>query len=77
MDKLEKGRIMETGSFGIGLGLGLALGVVLGVTLMLVFKNNENTANSGVMYTYDENNRLKSMVPVNENIQLVKLKEVK
>jgi len=66
---------METGSFGIGLGLGLALGVVLGVTLMLVFKKADT--NAGVMYTYDEENRLKSMVPTNENIQLVTLKAVK
>jgi len=68
---------METGSFGIGLGIGLALGVVLGLTVMMLLKNNESQTNSGVMYTYDKDNRLQSMVPVNKNVELVTLKEVK
>ena len=61
---------METGSFGIGLGIGLALGLVLGLTLMMVLKNQEPSAGAGVMYTYDEDNRLKSMTPMNKNIQV-------
>ena len=65
---------MDTGSFGIGLGIGLALGVVIGVTIMIVMKSTENSANSGVMYTYDDKDRLQTMAPMAKNVQLVAVK---
>jgi len=68
---------MDTGSFGIGLGIGLALGVVIGITIIMVMKSTENASNAGVVYTYDDENRLKSMTPVNDKVQLVTLKAVK
>ena len=64
---------METTSLGIGVGIGIAIGFALGIVIMLVWKNNTD-ASGGVMYTYDKDNRLQAMMPMNKNVQMITLK---
>lgn len=51
---------------GIALGIGIILAIV-------ILKNKEDNT-TGVMYSYDDQNRLQSIVPA--NAQFVKLKPI-
>jgi len=53
-------------------GIALALGAV--AVALYLFNKNTST-NAGVMYTYDEENRVQSILPFNQNAQFVRLKK--
>jgi len=53
-------------------GIALALGAV---AVILYLMNRTTSTNTGVMYTYDEDNRLQSIMPLNQNTQFVRLKK--
>ena len=56
------------------LALGLALG--LGIAIVIILNNIANSmktqtpVESGMIYSYDDENRLQAIVPVNNNVRL-------
>ena len=58
--------------------LAVISGLSLGICLVLVIYTFilKRSDDSGVMYSYDSDNRLQSILPMNKNTQVVKLKEV-
>lgn len=65
---------MDNGSFALGLGIGVILGAALGISIVIVLKSQPATANvikeetEGVMYNYDDHNRLQSIIPVGKRL---------
>jgi len=53
---------------------GLALGI--GIMAVVLFMLKNNTTEPGIMYTYDNQNRLQSIVPLNQKSQFVRLEKV-
>lgn len=60
----------------LGIVAGISLGIAI-VALILYMKKQESPSASepGVMYTYDEMNRLQSVTPLSQNMQFVRLKQ--
>lgn len=60
---------MDNSSFAIGVGIGVILGFALGVSVVIMLKKPEiPNANvikeAGIVYSYDERNRLQSITPI-------------
>jgi len=70
--KKEGAKNMDNSSFAIGLGVGTVLGLALGVSITIMMKKPEiQTADdSGVIYNYDDKNRLQSVLPMNKRLTL-------
>lgn len=66
---------MDNSSMAIGLGIGVILGFALGVStaLIIIKKTDVPTASAvkddtGVLYNYDDHNRLQSIVPIGKRL---------
>lgn len=62
---------MADNTVTIALVAGLALGLSI-IALFLFLKKNDS---GGVLYTYDDNNRLQSIMPLNQKTQFMHLKQ--
>ena len=64
---------MDNSSFALGAGIGLIIGLTLGLAICTFLKKEPpqtvKTEPEGAMYTYDDQNRLQSVIPISKVIK--------
>lgn len=73
-----EGNKMDNSSLAIGLGIGVILGFALGISTALIITKKTDTSSTailpakeeseGIMYNYDDHNRLQSIIPIGKRI---------